>query len=155
MNIGEVASRSGLPAKTIRYYEEIGLIHPLRTENGYRAFQSSDLNRLAFLGRARALGFSIEDCRALVSLYDDDQRESARVKEITEQNLQRIAEKIAELEAMRETLSRLALACSGDESPDCAILKDLAGEENPAAADGTGQDCCAPRATSTGKGASA
>ncbi|HBV54130.1 MAG TPA: Cu(I)-responsive transcriptional regulator, partial [Rhodobacteraceae bacterium] len=64
MNIGDVAARAGLPAKTIRYYEEIGLIAPARSENGYRAFRESDLHKLAFIGRARALGFSIEECRA-------------------------------------------------------------------------------------------
>ena len=59
MNIGEVSQRSGLPAKTIRYYEDIGLVEPLRSSNGYRAFRESDLHKLAFLGRARSLGFTI------------------------------------------------------------------------------------------------
>ena len=70
MNIGNIAQASGLPAKTIRYYEEIGLIKPLRGANGYRAFRESDLHKLTFLARARSLGFSIEDCRALLSLYE-------------------------------------------------------------------------------------
>ncbi len=72
--------RAGLPAKTIRYYEDIGLIKPLRDANGYRAFRDSDLHKLAFLGRARALGFTIEDCRALLALYEDETRASADVK---------------------------------------------------------------------------
>ena len=71
MNIGEVAERTSLPTKTIRYYEDIGLVRPLRSDNGYRAFRESDLHKLAFLGRARALGFSIEDCRTLLALYED------------------------------------------------------------------------------------
>ena len=79
MNIGDVSRISGLPAKTIRYYEDIGLIRPLRGENGYRSFQDKDLHKLAFLGRARALGFTIEDCRNLLALYEDDGRESAAV----------------------------------------------------------------------------
>ena len=87
MNIKEVADRSGLPAKTIRYYEEIGLIRPLRAGNGYRAFRDSDLHKLAFLGRARGLGFSIEECRALMALYEDKSRASADVKAVAERHL--------------------------------------------------------------------
>ena len=104
MNIGEVAERSGLPPKTIRYYEDIGLICPQRSENGYRAFRETDLHKLAFLGRARALGFSIEDCRTLLGLYEDETRESAQVKAIAAEHLSAIDGKIAQLQAMRETL---------------------------------------------------
>ncbi|QFT62971.1 Cu(I)-responsive transcriptional regulator [Roseivivax halotolerans] len=126
MNIGDVAKRSGVPAKTIRYYEEIGLIRPRRSENGYRAFADSDLHKLAFLGRARALGFSIEECRTLLALYEDDGRESAQVKAVAESHLAEIDAKIAQLQAMRETLARLVRACHGDDRPDCPILADLA-----------------------------
>lgn len=129
MNIGEVARRSGLPAKTIRYYEDIGLIRPMRGENGYRAFRESDLHKLAFLGRARALGFPIEECRALLGLYEDAQRESAQVKTIAEEHLAAIDARIGQLQAMRETLSHLVRSCHGDQRPDCPILSDLAGEE--------------------------
>ncbi|MBV2361519.1 Cu(I)-responsive transcriptional regulator [Thalassococcus sp. CAU 1522] len=128
MNIGEVAERSGLPAKTIRYYEDIGLVRPQRSENGYRAFRESDLHKLAFLGRARALGFSIEDCRTLLSLYEDEARESAQVKAIAEEHLSAIDNKIAQLAAMRETLAHLVRSCHGDHRPDCPILSDLAGD---------------------------
>ena len=126
MNIGEVADRSGLPPKTIRYYEDIGLIRPVRSENGYRAFRETDLHKLAFLGRARALGFSIEDCRTLLALYEDNSRESAQVKSVAEEHLAKIEEKIAQLEAMRSTLATLVRACHGDHRPDCPILEDLA-----------------------------
>lgn len=128
MNIGDVASLSGLPAKTIRYYEDIGLVKPLRSTNGYRTFRESDAHKLAFLGRARALGFSIEDCRSLLALYDDEDRASAEVKEIAEQHLDRVDEKIAELTEMRATLAHLVDACAGDHRPDCPILADLAME---------------------------
>ena len=74
MNIGEVAKMAELPIKTIRYYEEIGFIQPKRSANGYRSFRESDVHKLAFLGRARSLGFSIEDCRALLQLYENDTR---------------------------------------------------------------------------------
>ena len=89
MNIGEVAERAGLPAKTIRYYEEIGLITPPRDANGYRAFRDTDLHKLAFLGRSRSLGFSIEDCRTLLALYEDRGRASSDVKDIASQHLTR------------------------------------------------------------------
>jgi MerR family copper efflux transcriptional regulator len=127
MNIGDVAERSGLPAKTIRYYEDIGLIRPRRGGNGYRAFGESDVHRLAFLGRARSLGFSIEECRALLALYADQGRASGDVKQVAEGHLRQIDRKIAELEAMRATLADLVHRCHGDGRPDCPILEDLAG----------------------------
>ena len=125
MNIGEVAERAGLPAKTIRYYEDIGLIRPLRNTNGYRSFRESDLHKLAFLGRARALGFSIEDCRTLLALYEDTGRESAQVKQLAQEHLVHVEEKIAQLQSMRGTLAHLIEACHGDHRPDCPILEDL------------------------------
>lgn len=125
MNIGEVAKRAGLPPKTIRYYEDIGLIRPLRSDNGYRAFQENDLHKLAFMGRARALGFSIEDCRTLLALYDDGTRESAQVKKIAEDHLRQIDDKIVQLQSMRNTLSHLIDSCQGDHRPECPILEDL------------------------------
>lgn len=126
MNIGEVSNRSGLPAKTIRYYEDIGLIQPRRSENGYRSFSENDLHKLAFLGRSRALGFSIEDCRNLLTLYEDRSRASGDVKQIAKGHLARIDQKLAELQEMRATLAGLVHACAGDDRPDCPILADLA-----------------------------
>lgn len=127
MNIAEVSRRTGLPSKTIRYYEDIGLIRPARQPNGYRAFRDSDLHKLAFLGRARGLGFSIEDCRTLLALYEDRSRASADVKAIAKHHLDAIDAKIAELQQMRATLSDLVNHCAGDHRPDCPILADLAG----------------------------
>ncbi len=132
MNIGDVAKASGVPAKTIRYYEDIGLIRPLRGANGYRAFQDSDVHKLIFLGRARALGFSIADCRALLQLYEDDSRSSAEVKEIAQGHLAEIEEKLRDLSAMRATLSELISCCAGDDRPDCPILDRLAEPEETA-----------------------
>lgn len=129
MNIGEVSDRAGLPAKTIRYYEEIGLIRPQRGANGYRSFRESDLHKLAFLGRARALGFSIEDCRTLMALYEDETRESAQVKSLAQQHLAEIDAKISQLQSMRDTLSDLVTACHGDDRPDCPILADLSRQD--------------------------
>ncbi len=127
MNISDVANRSGLPAKTIRYYEEISLIKPLRDGNGYRAFRDSDMHKLAFLGRARALGFTIENCRALLALWEDKSRASADVRSIAKDHLKQIEAKIADLEAMRDTLSDLVRCCAGDQRPDCPILSSLGG----------------------------
>lgn len=126
MNIGDVADRTGLPAKTIRYYEDIGLVTPRRSENGYRVFRDNDLHKLAFLGRARALGFTIEDCRTLMALYEDQTRESAQVKAVAKDHLSVIDDKIKQLQSMRSTLAHLVECCSGDNRPDCPILNDLA-----------------------------
>jgi MerR family copper efflux transcriptional regulator len=126
MTIGEIATRTGLPAKTIRYYEEIGLIRPARDTNGYRSFSDRDAHKLAFIGRARSFGFSIEDCRILLALYEDDSRASADVRAVAQDHLARIEEKIAQLQDMRDTLRDLVSACAGDNRPDCPILKDLA-----------------------------
>ena len=101
-------------------------IRPLRDSNGYRAFRDSDVHKLGFLGRARALGFTIEDCRVLLSLYEDQSRASGDVKEIAERHLAVISEKIAALQAMQATLTHLVKCCHGDDRPDCPILADLA-----------------------------
>jgi len=90
MNIGEAASRCGLPVKTVRYYDDIKLIIPARTDSGYREYNSFDVHRLRFVARARGLGFSIEDCRHLLSLYDDSERASSDVKAIVRQKLREI-----------------------------------------------------------------
>ena len=129
MNIGEVSSRSGLPAKTIRYYEDIGLVKPLRDTNGYRAFRQQEVHKLAFLGQARALGFSIEACRNLLQLYEDQSRSSADVKTIARDHLRQIEQKIVDLRDMQETLSHLIEACAGDHRPDCPILNSLGAKQ--------------------------
>lgn len=126
MNIADVSRATGLPAKTIRYYEDIGLIAPQRQANGYRVFRETDQHKLAFLARARSLGFGIESCRDLLTLYTDQDRASADVKAIAQTHLSEIDTKIAALQAMRDTLGELVDACAGDNRPDCPILKDLA-----------------------------
>ena len=128
MNIGDAAAASGLPAKTIRYYEEIGLVRPGRSANGYRDFSVIDTRKLAFVGRARSLGFGVEECRTLLSLYEDDNRASADVRALAGEHLTQIDAKIAELQAMRLTLSDLVERCRGDERPDCPIIDELAAQ---------------------------
>ena len=125
MNIGEVSKKAALPAKTIRYYEDIGLITPLRDPNGYRCFRDADMHKLAFLGRARTLGFTIEDCRALLALWNDQSRASADVRSIAKEHLAQVEKKISDLQEIRDTLSHLVRECVGDERPDCPILKSL------------------------------
>ena len=128
MNISDAAKQTGVPAKTIRYYEEIGLVRPLRDTNGYRLFRETDAHKLAFLGRARALGFSIEDCRTLLALYEDQDRASADVKRLAEGHLMQIDDKIAQLQSMQATLRHLVRECAGDNRPNCPILRDLAND---------------------------
>lgn len=125
MNIGQTAKKTGLPAKTIRYYEDIKLIRPGRDTNGYRAFDNNDLHKLTFIGRARALGFTIEDCRALLALWEDNARASSDVKRIAGEHLITIEQKLEELRAMHEALSTLVSSCAGDDRPDCPILNGL------------------------------
>lgn len=127
MNIGAVARHTGLPAKTIRYYEEIGLVGAsARTGTGYRDYSEQDLQHLRFVARARSLGFSIEDCRGLLDLYRDQHRASADVRELALARIAEIERKIEELSGMKATLAELVARCQGDARPDCPILRDLA-----------------------------
>ncbi len=127
MNIGSAAEQANLPPKTIRYYEDIDLVRPARSENGYRDYSEADVHRLKFLQRARSLGFTIDECRLLLSLYNDENRASADVKAIAEAKIIEVDRKIAELQGLRATLSTLARSCHGDSRPDCPIIDDLAG----------------------------
>jgi MerR family copper efflux transcriptional regulator len=127
MNIGEAAARTGVPAKTIRYYEDVGLIETARrSDNGYRAYSETDVHILRFVQRARSLGFSMHDCRQLLALWRDPHRASADVKAVAQRRVAEIDRKLAELAAMRATLVDLAEHCHGDERPECPILDDLA-----------------------------
>jgi len=128
MNIGTVSEKSGLPAKTIRYYEDIGLIRPDRRDNGYRDYSAEDVHRLRFLQRSRGLGFSVEECRQLLSLYGDTHRESAEVKAIAEAKLAEIDRKLSELQDLRDMLRHLVANCHGDSRPQCPIIDGLSGK---------------------------
>ncbi|MBL4686464.1 MAG: Cu(I)-responsive transcriptional regulator [Nannocystaceae bacterium] len=124
--IGELARRTGLPAKTIRYYEETGLIPPAeRAGNGYRRYGDRAVHLLRFVKRARDLGFSVHDVGGLLALWGDDTRESAEVKALAARHLADIETKIAGLIGMRDTLRHLVDKCHGDGRPDCPILDDL------------------------------
>lgn len=134
MNIGAAASSAGVPAKTIRYYEEIGLTAPpARSANGYRAYTDQDIHVLRFVARARGLGFSVEECRKLLALYRDKSRASADVKRVAREHIADIERKIRELDSMRATLATLVRECHGDDRPDCPILEELSGADRRAA----------------------
>ncbi|HCX66613.1 MAG TPA: Cu(I)-responsive transcriptional regulator [Rhodobiaceae bacterium] len=127
MNIGEAAARTGVPAKTIRYYEDIALIESAdRNANGYRAYSDEDVHTLRFLASARSLGFTVAQCRDLLALYRDRKRSSADVKAIAAAHDAEIDEKIGSLRAMRATLSTLMHKCQGNDRPDCPIIEELA-----------------------------
>ena len=128
MNIGSASQLSGLPAKTIRYYEEIGLVAPGRRDNGYRDYSEPDIHKLRFLQRARGLGFSVHDCRILLSLYEDEHRASADVKALALARIADIEQKLRELHSLKETVQTLADNCHGDDRPECPILDGLSGE---------------------------
>jgi len=126
VTIGEAASRSGMPPKTIRFYEQIGLIGPAqRLANRYRAYSEKDVHTLRFIHRARSLGFTLKDIRALLSLYHDRDRASREVKRLALEHVGALDRKIAELTAIRNTIAELARRCHGDERPHCPILDEL------------------------------
>lgn len=127
MNIGSAAKAAGLPVKTVRYYADIGLVEaPDRTQTGYRRYDEAAVRKLAFVRRARDFGFSIEECRGLLSLYEDKSRSSADVRAIAAAHLEEIEEKQRQLAALRDELAHLVTACRGDDRPDCPILDRLA-----------------------------
>lgn len=128
MNIGTAARQSGLPPKTIRYYEDIGLLTADRAANGYRDYSNEDVRRLRFVQRSRSLGFSVEECRQLLALYTDRDRASADVKAIATEKLGEIDRKIAELTGLREMLGHLVETCHGDARPECPIIDGLSGK---------------------------
>lgn len=128
MNIGTVADVTGVSAKTIRYYESIGLIpEPDRAENGYRDYSKTDVEMLRFIHRARKLGFSVKDVGNLLALWQDRNRASGDVKALAIKHIDEVEGRIRELESIRDTLKHLTRCCQGDDRPDCPILNDLAG----------------------------
>ena len=128
MNIGRAAERTRLPPKTIRYYEDIGLLRPARRANGFRDYADRDVHELRFIARARGLGFSVEECRHLLELYRDKSRASAEVRQAAAEHINVIQTKIEDLRSMERTLTRLVNQCAGDDRPDCPILDGLAAE---------------------------
>jgi MerR family copper efflux transcriptional regulator len=126
VTIGEAARRSGVQPKTIRFYEETGIIKPaLRDANGYRAYSEADIQILRFIQRARALGFSLKDIASLLDLYRDQARASRVVKKLALDHVTALDRKIAEMTAIRNTIAALAERCHGNDRPACPILDEL------------------------------
>ena len=118
MNISEAARRSGLNSKTIRYYEEIGLIAPARRgDNGYRQYESGAVEELKFLCRAREVGFDLEECRQLLALHGDSGRRSRRARELVLEKSAQLQQRIDALRAMQTVLEDMASRCHGNEGP--------------------------------------
>lgn len=126
MNIGEAAERSGVSAKMIRYYEEIGLIKSSRRANNYRDYDASDVSVLQFIRRTRDLGFSLEEVANLLALWRDRKRPSREVKKLASQHIEDLERRMREMRAVVRTLKSLADHCHGDERSDCPILDDFA-----------------------------
>ena len=130
MNIGEAAKASGVSAKMIRHYEENGLVPKVsRTASGYRVYRDTDVHVLRFVRRARDLGFSLVEIKALLGLWGNRRRASADVKRLAQKHVDELDRRIAEMQAMRRTLVNLSHHCHGDARPDCPILDDLAGHD--------------------------
>lgn len=127
MNIGDAAKASGVSTKMIRHYESVGLLPPAsRSDAGYRKYGEKDVRTLLFIRRSRDLGFSIEEIRSLVNLWQDQERPSREVKALARQHLDYLERKLHELQSMKNALSNLISCCHGDERPDCPILESLA-----------------------------
>jgi MerR family copper efflux transcriptional regulator len=132
MQIGDAAKSTGVSAKMIRHYESIGLIPAAgRSAGNYRDYGPHDLHRLAFIRRARDLGFSIAEIRDLLALWTERTRSSRAVKALTLNHIADLDHKISLMREMRDTLSALANACDGDHRPDCPIIASLEGSHCP------------------------
>ena len=127
MNIGKAAKLSDLTIKTVRYYANIGLIKPTQNSlTGYREYNEEEVSKLKFIGKARKFDFSINECKELLSLYENKDRTSKEVKKITLEKIFQIENKLKDLNDLKKELSFLANNCHGDNRPDCPILDELA-----------------------------
>ncbi|MEP5154124.1 Cu(I)-responsive transcriptional regulator [Planktotalea sp.] len=123
MNISAASKVAGLPVKTVRYYADIRLVEaPSRSDAGYRTYDDASVRKLVFIRRSREFGFSIEECRELLGLYQDQDRTSAEVKRIASKRLEEIEEKQRELQSLHDELAHLVKTCKGDHKPDCPII---------------------------------
>lgn len=128
LSIGQVALQSGVSARMIRHYELQGLLPAAqRTEAGYRVYEAADIHRLSFIKRARDLGFEMDEISQLLSLWKDQKRSNAQVREIATQHMQALQQRIEQLQSMHETLSHLVDCCAHQARPECPILDDLSG----------------------------
>ena len=137
MNIGEAARASGVSAKMIRHYESVGLFpEPARTESGYRQYGDKEVGTLRFIRHSRDLGFSIEQIRELLGLWQNRKRPSRQVRALAQAHIEELDQKLEDLRAMKATLEHLVHCCHGDERPDCPIIDTLARDEPVGSAPG-------------------
>jgi MerR family copper efflux transcriptional regulator len=154
MNIGQAARASGVSARMIRHYEGVGLLsEAARSDAGYRLYGERDVHTLRFIRHSRELGFSVEQIRELLALWQNRRRPSRQVKALAQAHLQELEQKLRELQAMKASLEHLVSCCSGDDRPDCPILDRLAGE--PGASGSTDGASAPPREASLRPGRSA
>lgn len=126
MNIGKAAKLSNLTVKAVRYYANIGLVKPQQNiTTGYRDYTDGEVSKLKFIGKARKFDFSIDECRELLSLYEDKNRTSKEVKKMTLEKISQIDSKLRDLNGLKKELSFLANNCHGDDRPNCPILEEL------------------------------
>ena len=126
MHIGKASKLSDLTVKATRYYANIDLVKPRQdSQTGYRNYTEKDVLKLKFIGKARSFNFSIDECRELLSLYENENRSSKVVKKITLEKISEIDQKLNDLKALRKELSHLAKNCNGDDRPNCPILEAL------------------------------
>jgi len=127
MHIGQAAKASGVSAKMIRHYESVGLFpEAARTESGYRQYTDKDVSTLKFIRQSRDLGFSIEQIRELLGLWQNRRRPSRQVRALAQAHIQELDAKLQELQSMKATLAHLVHCCHGDDRPDCPIIEALA-----------------------------
>ena len=130
MNIGEAAKASGVSAKMIRHYESVGLFpEATRTESGYRQYSENEVSTLRFIRQSRDLGFSIEQIRELLGLWQNRRRSSRHVRALAQAHIEELDAKLKELQAMKATLEHLVHCCHGDDRPDCPIIESLESPE--------------------------
>ena len=126
MNIGKAAKLSNLTVKAVRYYANIELVKPQQNiSTGYRDYTEDEVSKLKFIGKARKFDFSIDECRELLSLYEDKNRTSKEVKKMTLEKISQIDSKLRDLNGLKKELSYLANNCHGDDRPNCPILEEL------------------------------
>ncbi len=126
MHIGKASKLSDLTVKATRYYANIDLVKPRQdSQTGYRNYTEKDVLKLKFIGKARSFNFSIDECRELLSLYENENRSNKVVKKITLEKISEIDQKLNDLKALRKELSHLAKNCHGDDRPNCPILEAL------------------------------
>ena len=128
MNISEIAKKLNVTNRTIRHYEEIGIIKSQRKPNNYRYFDSINVDKIRFLVRARKLGFSLYDCKELIKLFENKNRKSKNVRNIAKNKLKTVCKQMQELEDLKKSLEWLVKKCPGNSRPNCPIIDELAKE---------------------------